>query len=197
MLARLVVPLCRISWREKSARSIGHPVLEAVDRSGAQVWPESLFIGQVLRVHRQGSRSFLSLQELGGQNWRQCRYLVLHRVWITRSQVVCALHATNLKLCFLFRVLYQQQNQPMDALQAYICAVQLDKSHSAAWTNLGILYETSNQPRDALACYVNSARGSAAKNSANLQTSQPNLLQRTKFLQQQLESVPLPATVNK
>lgn len=35
------------------------------------------------------------------------------------------------------RVLYQQQNQPMDALQAYICAVQLDKSHSAAWTNLG------------------------------------------------------------
>lgn len=36
-----------------------------------------------------------------------------------------------------FRVLYQQQNQPMDALQAYICAVQLDKNHSAAWTNLG------------------------------------------------------------
>lgn len=36
-----------------------------------------------------------------------------------------------------FSVLYQQQNQPMDALQAYICAVQLDKSHSAAWTNLG------------------------------------------------------------
>lgn len=34
-------------------------------------------------------------------------------------------------------VLYQQQNQPMDALQAYICAVQLDKSHTAAWTNLG------------------------------------------------------------
>lgn len=37
----------------------------------------------------------------------------------------------------LNRVLYQQQNQPMDALQAYICAVQLDKGHSAAWTNLG------------------------------------------------------------
>jgi hypothetical protein len=36
-------------------------------------------------------------------------------------------------------VLYQQQNQPMDALQAYICAVQLDKSHTAAWTNLGEL----------------------------------------------------------
>jgi len=26
----------------------------------------------------------------------------------------------------------------MDALQAYICAVQLDKGHSAAWTNLGM-----------------------------------------------------------
>ena len=34
-------------------------------------------------------------------------------------------------------VLYQQQAQPMDALQAYVCAVQLDKNHSAAWTNLG------------------------------------------------------------
>jgi hypothetical protein len=33
--------------------------------------------------------------------------------------------------------LYQQQNQPLDALQAYICAVQLDKYHTAAWTNLG------------------------------------------------------------
>lgn len=43
----------------------------------------------------------------------------------------------------------------MDALQAYICAVQLDKSHSAAWTNLGILYESCNQPRDAYACFRN------------------------------------------
>lgn len=46
----------------------------------------------------------------------------------------------------------------MDALQAYICAVQLDKSHSAAWTNLGILYESVSQPKDALACYVNASR---------------------------------------
>lgn len=35
--------------------------------------------------------------------------------------------------------LYQQQNQPMDALQAYICSVQLDKSHTPAWSNLGKL----------------------------------------------------------
>jgi histone demethylase len=57
-----------------------------------------------------------------------------------------------------FRVLYQQQSQPMDALQAYICAVQLDKSHIAAWTDLAILYESCNQPKDALACYMKAAK---------------------------------------
>ena len=34
----------------------------------------------------------------------------------------------------------------MDALQAYICAVQLDKNHSAAWTNLGELYRYEAKP---------------------------------------------------
>ena len=48
----------------------------------------------------------------------------------------------------------------MDALQAYICAVQLDKQHSAAWTDLGVLYETVNQPKDALTCYLNAASNS-------------------------------------
>ena len=56
-------------------------------------------------------------------------------------------------------VLYHQQNQPMDALQAYICSVQLDKGHTAAWTNLGILYETAHQFQDALKCYCNAADG--------------------------------------
>ena len=28
----------------------------------------------------------------------------------------------------------------MDALQAYICAVQIDSQHGAAWTNLGMLH---------------------------------------------------------
>lgn len=61
-------------------------------------------------------------------------------------------------LMFLFySILYQQQNQPMDALQAYVCAVQLDKDHIAAWTNLAILYENCNQPQDALACYINAS----------------------------------------
>ena len=68
-------------------------------------------------------------------------------------------------------VLYQQQAQPMDALQAYICAVQIDKNHSAAWTNLGLLYESTRQPQDALACYNNAK----AANS-------PHLHQRIKYL---------------
>ena len=79
------------------------------------------------------------------------------------------------------RVLYQQQNQPMDALQAYICAVQLDKSHSAAWTDLGILYESCNQPTDALTCYHNATRNKEINNT--------NLATKIKFLQQNLDSV--------
>ena len=53
----------------------------------------------------------------------------------------CYFNYSNLykSLKINLRVLYQQQSQPMDALQAYICSVQLDKSHSAAWSNLGIL----------------------------------------------------------
>lgn len=47
----------------------------------------------------------------------------------------------------------------MDALQAYICSVQLDKNHTAAWSNLGALYEYFNQPHDALKCFMNAVRG--------------------------------------
>ena len=67
------------------------------------------------------------------------------------------LHVSNFNY-FVFRVLYQQQSQPMDALQAYICAVQLDEKHTSAWTNLGILYESVNQPRDALLCYKRASK---------------------------------------
>ncbi|XP_070173907.1 lysine-specific demethylase 6A-like isoform X1 [Littorina saxatilis] len=80
-------------------------------------------------------------------------------------------------------VLYQQQNQPMDALQAYICAVQLDKSHSAAWTDLAILYETCNQPSDALACYLNATR--------NKDDVAPNIAAKIKFLQQNINNIPM------
>ena len=51
------------------------------------------------------------------------------------------------------RVLYQHQNQTMDALQAFVCAIQIDNKHATAWMDLGILYETSGQAQDALFCY--------------------------------------------
>ncbi|CAF4060095.1 unnamed protein product, partial [Rotaria sp. Silwood2] len=50
-------------------------------------------------------------------------------------------------------VLYQHQNQTMDALQAFVCAIQIDNKHAIAWMDLGILYETSGQAQDALFCY--------------------------------------------
>ena len=77
------------------------------------------------------------------------------------------------------RVLYQQQNQPMDALQAYICAVQLDHSHSAAWMDLGTLYESCGQPHDAIKCYINATRSKSCLNTAAL-------TQRIKLLQVRL-----------
>lgn len=63
----------------------------------------------------------------------------------------------------------------MDALQAYICSVQLDKSHTAAWSNLGVLYESFNQPQDALKCYMNAARG---KGKTGLFLHMPTILSR-------------------
>ncbi|CAB3400526.1 unnamed protein product [Caenorhabditis bovis] len=54
--------------------------------------------------------------------------------------------------------LYQKQTQPMDALQAFICAVELDPEHSAAWTDLGELYEKHAQFYDALECYKNAVK---------------------------------------
>ncbi|XP_077845894.1 histone demethylase UTY isoform X24 [Macaca mulatta] len=80
---------------------------------------------------------------------------------------------------FLGSVLYQQQNQPMDALQAYICAVQLDHGHAAAWMDLGTLYESCNQPQDAIKCYLNATRSKRCSNTSTLAA-------RIKFLQQSL-----------
>ncbi|GFR22457.1 lysine-specific demethylase 6A [Trichonephila clavata] len=78
------------------------------------------------------------------------------------------------------RCVVPNPNQPMDALQAFICAVQLDKSHTPAWTNLGILYENCNQIEDALKCYLNASTGKGPIN--------PNLASRVKILQNQISS---------
>uniref|UniRef100_A0A914XRQ3 Uncharacterized protein n=1 Tax=Plectus sambesii TaxID=2011161 RepID=A0A914XRQ3_9BILA len=79
-------------------------------------------------------------------------------------------------------VLYQQQNQPMDALQAYICAVQLDGHHSAAWTDLGWLYEVHQQFDDALQCF---------KKAVKYKPAAPEALKaRIQLLEKELKSAP-------
>ncbi|KAE9551528.1 hypothetical protein FO519_005258 [Halicephalobus sp. NKZ332] len=50
-------------------------------------------------------------------------------------------------------VLYQLQNQDTDALQAFICAIQLSQTHNQAWACLGKLYENHFQYKEALYCY--------------------------------------------
>ncbi|KAM5197437.1 lysine-specific demethylase 6A isoform 14-T14 [Hipposideros larvatus] len=87
-------------------------------------------------------------------------------------------------------VLYQQQNQPMDALQAYICAVQLDHGHAAAWMDLGTLYESCNQPQDAIKCYLNATRSKSCSNTSALAA-------RIKYLQAQLCNLPQGSLQNK
>lgn len=81
---------------------------------------------------------------------------------------LCKLISCYSSLHLQIRVLYQQQNQPMDALQAYICAVQLDHSHAAAWMDLGTLYESCNQPHDAIKCYINATRSKGCTNTTAL-----------------------------
>lgn len=73
----------------------------------------------------------------------------------------------------------------MDALQAYICAVQLDETHSAAWTDLGLLYETFKQPKDALTCYLKATK------TAKGGLVNPTLNGKIKLLQQNLNKIPM------
>ena len=115
-------------------------------------------------------------------------------------------------------VLYQQQKQFVDALQAYVCAVQLDKCHSASWINLGILYESCSQPKDALACYIHSVRASKEKAAGggtsssepgplkpwhvsarpqNTDSANSDISQRIAFLQTQLAKTPMPSITTK
>lgn len=57
----------------------------------------------------------------------------------------------------------------MDSLQAFICAIQLDRAHFSSWLNLGVLYEEDNQLEEALKCYK-----SATKCKLDSKRKQPN-----------------------
>ena len=105
----------------------------------------------------------------------------VHEAFIAYRNSVDKSESNNADTWCSIGVLYQQQNQPMDALQAYICAVQLDKDHAEAWTNLGILYESANQPQDAMTCFNNAGRKRALP---------ANLGQRIKYLKSQLGTMP-------
>jgi histone demethylase len=109
----------------------------------------------------------------------------VHEAFIAYRNSVDKSESNNADTWCSIGVLYQQQNQPMDALQAYICAVQLDKDHAEAWTNLGILYESANQPQDAMTCFNNASRKRALP---------ANLVQRIKYLKSQLSTIPPPIT---
>uniref|UniRef100_A0A0N4ZK20 JmjC domain-containing protein n=1 Tax=Parastrongyloides trichosuri TaxID=131310 RepID=A0A0N4ZK20_PARTI len=50
-------------------------------------------------------------------------------------------------------VLYRQQEQTIDALQAFTSSLRIDPKHSITWYNLGDLYEKHLNFHDALECY--------------------------------------------
>ena len=60
-------------------------------------------------------------------------------------------------------VLYQLQNQDTDALQAFICAIQLSQTHNQAWACLGKLYENHFQYKEALYCYKKAVHHKSCK----------------------------------
>lgn len=79
-------------------------------------------------------------------------------------------------------VLYHRQNQPTDALQAYIRSVQFDKQHTVAWMNLGILYENHHQFNDALNCYQHALRSSSDGIDRSLQA-------RIRYIKKQMAEI--------
>lgn len=142
---------------------------------------------QVLLQYWESAGRIHFLPAVHRQIRSQRRHLVFHRVRLSSYIFRSHTQRTDVSLNTHFflshslslRVLYQQQNQPMDALQAYICAVQLDHSHAAAWMDLGTLYESCNQPHDAIKCYINATRSKGCSNTAALTA-------RIKYLQVKL-----------
>ena len=88
----------------------------------------------------------------------------------------------------------------MDALQAFVCAIQIDNKHATAWLNLGILYESSGYTQDALICYrkaiqeKDGTRSECIRNSfirlIFLESWYPELITRMNKLQNYLSKIP-------
>lgn len=202
MFLRLAVSLSRITRRQKSTNTFRHTLFAKGKRRRPIFRSDFIFAWSLLCQHWQSAWCLYRIQKLSRKVRGQRRHLVLYRVIIFKTSC-----PHNYELMNYFRVLYQQQNQPMDALQAYICAVQLDKGHSAAWANLGILYENSLQARDAYACYLNSSRGFKGSSDETFPTKlprinlsnvgmNPHLTQRINFLQTHLANAPMPSVTS-
>ncbi|KAI6231876.1 hypothetical protein M3Y95_00427800 [Aphelenchoides besseyi] len=92
--------------------------------------------------------------------------------------------------------LYLQQHQPLDALQAFACAVQLDRKHVSAWASLGHLYETYKQFQHALYCFREAAN--QAKKPTDLLNQRIRILEKelrvADHLHRQQFNAPLPQT---
>ncbi|KAI6240646.1 hypothetical protein M3Y99_00434600 [Aphelenchoides fujianensis] len=92
--------------------------------------------------------------------------------------------------------LYLQQHQPLDALQAFACAVQLDRKHVSAWASLGHLYETHKQFQHALYCFREAA--AQAKKPTDLLNQRIRILEKelrvADHLHRQQFNAPLPQT---
>ena len=66
----------------------------------------------------------------------------------------------------------------MDALQAFVCAIQIDNKHATAWMDLGILYETSGQAQDALFCYRKAIKDKDGRRQASASAIPTGLFRR-------------------
>jgi tetratricopeptide (TPR) repeat protein len=66
----------------------------------------------------------------------------------------------------------------MDALQAFVCAIQINNKHATAWLNLGILYETSGYTQDALICYRKAIQEKDGNNDETIEKKISVLMER-------------------
>lgn len=77
---RMDVSLCWQSWRQESTWRICYTISAQVDRRRWEIWTVVVFVGSLLRQHRQGARCLSSLSKLCWTNRRKRRHMVLHRV---------------------------------------------------------------------------------------------------------------------
>uniref|UniRef100_A0AC35EV20 Uncharacterized protein n=1 Tax=Panagrolaimus sp. PS1159 TaxID=55785 RepID=A0AC35EV20_9BILA len=116
-----------------------------------------LYLKEAQKFDDQNSRSFYYLGRLYSEKPNQANVAFInYRASIDKNE-----HDAD-TWCSI-GVLYKIQSQDLDALQAFVCAVQINPTHSAAWTNLGKLYEHHCFYRDANYCYKKAVINNSCK----------------------------------